>query len=51
MFFVMIKNLVNDPIFRAGKSEIASKEDLHVVQDLLYTLIVHKDGCVAWRQI
>ena len=29
----MIKNLVHDPIFLAGKSEAVTKEDLQVVQD------------------
>ena len=43
----MIKELMYDPIFLAGKSETATKEDLQVVQDLLDTLIVHKDGCVG----
>ncbi len=28
------------------KSEIATKEDLQVAQDLLDTLTAHKDGCV-----
>ena len=31
----MIKNLVHDPIFLAGKSEVATKEDLQIAQDLL----------------
>lgn len=31
----------------AGKSELAIKEDLHVAQNLLYTLIANKDGCVS----
>ena len=43
----MIKQLMHDPIFLAGKSEIAAKEDLQVAQDLLDTLIAHKDGCVG----
>ena len=43
----MIKELMHDPIFLAGKSEIATKEDLQVAQDLLDTLISHKDGCVG----
>ena len=43
----MIKELVHDPIFLAGKSEIAIKEDLQVAQDLLDTLIAHKDSCVG----
>ena len=43
----MIKELVHDPIFLAGKSEIATKEDLQVAQDLLDTLIAHKKSCVS----
>lgn len=43
----MIKEIIHDPIFLAGKSEIATKEDLHVAQDLLDTLIANKDGCVG----
>lgn len=47
MFFVMIKNLVHDPIFLAGKSEAATKEDLQIAQDLIDTLITHRDSCVG----
>ncbi len=43
----MIKELIHDPILLARKSEIATKEDLLVAQDLLDTLIAHKDGCVG----
>ena len=43
----MIKQLMHDPIFLAGKSEVATKEDLQIAQDLLDTLIAHKDGCVG----
>ena len=43
----MIKELMHDPIFLAGKSEVADKEDLQVARDLLETLIAHKDGCVG----
>ena len=43
----MIKNLVHDPIFLAGKSEAATKEDLPVAQDLLDMLMAHKDSCVG----
>ena len=43
----MIKDLVHDPIFLAGKSETATKEDLQIAQDLLDTLIAHKDSCVG----
>ena len=43
----MIKELIHDPIFLAGKSEVAIKEDLQVAQDLLDTLMAHKDSCVG----
>ena len=43
----MIKELIHDPILLARKSEIATKEDLQVAQDLLETLTSHKDGCVG----
>ena len=43
----MIKEIVHDPIFLAGKSEAATKEDLQVARDLLDTLIANKDGCVG----
>ena len=31
----MVKELMHDPIFLAGKSEVATKEDLQVAHDLL----------------
>ena len=43
----MIKELVHDTIFLAGKSEPATKEDLPIAQDLLDTLIAHREGCVG----
>ena len=43
----MIKELMHDPIFLAGKSETATKEDLPVVQDLLDTLMANKEVCVG----
>ena len=39
----MIKELMHDPIFLAGKSEVATKEDLQVAQDLLDTLMAHRE--------
>ena len=38
----MVKDLIHESTFLAGKSEIAAKEDLHVAQDLLDTLIANK---------
>ena len=43
----MVKELMHDPIFLSLKSELATKDDLPVAQDLLDTLIAHKDGCVG----
>ena len=43
----MIKELIHDPMILARKSEMATKEDLQVAEDLLDTLIAHKDSCVG----
>ena len=43
----MVKELIHDPIFLSLKSELATKDDLPVAQDLLDTLTAHKDGCVG----
>ena len=43
----MIKELMHDPIFLAGRSETATKDDLQTAQDLLDTLLAHKDSCVG----
>ena len=43
----MVKELMHDPIFLAGKSEVAIKEDLQVAQDLLDTLMAHRESCVG----
>ncbi|MBO5319550.1 MAG: peptide deformylase [Ruminococcus sp.] len=43
----MIKELMHDPIFLAGKSEPATKEDLQTAKDLLDTLMAHKETCVG----
>lgn len=43
----MVKDLMHDPISLAGKSEVATKDDMQVAQDLLETLIAHKDSCVG----
>ena len=43
----MIKELIHDPIFLAVKSEVATKDDLQIAQDLLDTLMAHKDSCVG----
>ena len=43
----MIKPIVHDAITLARKSVPATKEDLQVAQDLLDTLMAHKDSCVG----
>jgi len=43
----MMKELMHDSIFLAGKSEIATKENLQVAQDLLDTLMAHRENCVG----
>ena len=43
----MTKELMHDPIFLAGRSETATKDDLQTAQDLLDTLLAHKDSCVG----
>ena len=43
----MIKELMHDPIFLSRKSAVATKEDLQIAQDLLDTLIHHREGCVG----
>lgn len=43
----MIKELIHDPIFLAGRSENAVKDDLQTAQDLLDTLMAHSETCVG----
>ena len=43
----MIKTIIHDPFFLGQKSEIATKADIQVAQDLLDTLIANKDVCVG----
>lgn len=43
----MIKELIHDPILLARKSENATTDDICHANDLLDTLIAHKDGCVG----
>ena len=43
----MVRELMHDPIFLARKSVPASAEDLAVAQDLLDTLMHHKETCVG----
>ena len=43
----MIKELVHDPIFLGGRSEIATAADLPDAADLLDTLTAHRETCVG----
>ena len=43
----MIREVMHDPIFLAGKLEVATKEDMQVTQDLLDTLMAHRESCVG----
>ena len=44
---IMVREIIHDTILLARKSEPATAEDLSIAQDLLDTLIAHKDGCVG----
>ena len=43
----MIREICKDETFLAQKAEAATADDLNTAQDLLDTLIAHKDGCVG----
>ena len=43
----MIRDICKDELFLSRKAAPASPEDLPIAQDLLETLIAHKDGCVG----
>ena len=43
----MVRDIVKDESFLSQKSVPATKEDLHIAQDLLDTLNAHLDGCVG----
>ena len=43
----MVREIMHDETFLAQKAEPATLEDLPVAQDLLDTLIAHRDGCVG----
>ena len=43
----MVKELMHNPIFLAGKAEVSTKEDLPIVQDLLDMLIFNKGSCAG----
>lgn len=43
----MVKSIVKDIFFLAQKSEPATKEDLHIGQDLEDTLVANRERCVG----
>ena len=43
----MVREIVHDPILLARKSTPATKEDLQTAQDLLDTLLAHRESCVG----
>ena len=43
----MVKELIHDPFLLSRKSRIATKEDLQVLDNLLETLVFHKETCVG----
>ena len=48
----MIKELMHAPIFLAGKSEAATKEDLHAAEELVklgYTNVKEFGGIIEWE--
>ena len=48
----MIKELMPAPIFLAGKSEVATKEDLHAAEELVrlgYTNVKEFGGIIDWK--
>lgn len=47
MVEIMVRQIVHDPFFLAGKSESATKEDIPVAKDLLDTLFANRAGCVG----
>ena len=43
----MVRELIHDPILLSRVSEPAGKEDLQIAQDLLKTLMAHRETCVG----
>ena len=43
----MVRELIHDPILLSRVSEPAGKEDLQIAQDLLETLMAHRETCVG----
>ncbi len=43
----MVRELVHDPILLAKRSAPATREDLQIAEDLMDTLLFHKETCVG----
>ena len=43
----MVREICKDEVFLSQEAEAATEADLPVADDLLETLIAHKDGCVG----
>ena len=43
----MVRELIHDPILLSRKSTPATASDLDAAQDLLDTLLAHRDSCVG----
>ena len=43
----MVRELMHDPLFLGRKARAATKEDIAIGQDLLETLLAHRDTCVG----
>ena len=43
----MVRDIMKDLFFLSQKATPATQEDLAVAQDLLDTLVAHRDGCVG----
>lgn len=43
----MVREIMKDVVFLSQKAQPAAMDDLPVAEDLLETLIAHKDGCVG----
>ena len=47
----MVRELMHDPLFLGRKSRTATKEDLPIGQDLLETLLAHRESCVDRKSV
>ena len=43
----MVRELIHDPLLLGRKSREAGKEDLQILEDLLDTLVFHRETCVG----